>query len=128
MIETILGIVRDEMQRITIPYEFMRWTSSVVDTYWVGEYSETPTDSEDGSEEYTLILTGTARGEWLKLLQEKEKIKDHFPDVGGFRKRTNKGAVVIFYDQSFPVPTGEADLKKIQVNLQVKAWKGMNDI
>lgn len=126
MIEKALGIVKDEMNIIDVPYEFMRWTSTAKDRYWVGEYSETPTTTEDGYEEGTLILTGTTKDSWLMLMQDRAKIKDHFPSIYGLRITTDKGTVVIFYDNSFPVPTGEADLKRIQVNLQIKAWKGMN--
>lgn len=126
MIETALGIAGKELNNIGVPYEFMRWTSDVEDRYWVGEYSETPTDTEEGYEEGTLILTGTTQASWLALMQDRAKIKDHFPQIGGFRHTTDNGAVVIFYENSLPVPTGESDLKRIQVNLKIKAWKGMN--
>lgn len=126
MIEVILGIIKDELKKIDVPYEFMRWTSSVEDRYWIGEYSESVTDTEDGYEESTLILTGTTRQLWSVLMQDRAKIKDHFPKEGGLRISTDNGVVVIFYENSFPVPTGEADLKRIQVNLQIKSWKGMN--
>lgn len=126
MIEKALGIVKDELKKIDVPYEFMRWTSTVEERYWVGEFTETPTDTEDGYEEGTLMLTGTTRSSWLALMQDREKIKDHFPTISGFRQTTDNGAVVIFYDNALPVPTGEADLKRIQINLQIKAWKGMN--
>lgn len=126
MIETALGIANEEMKKLGVPYEFMRFTADAGDRYWVGEFYETPTDSEDGYEEGTLILTGTTQGSWLALMQDRAKIKDHFPKEGGFRKTTDHGAVVIFYENSLPDPTGEADLKRIQVNLQIKAWKGMN--
>lgn len=125
MIEAALGIAKDELHNIDVPYEFMRWTSTVEDRYWVGEYSETSTDTEDGYEEGTLILTGTTKGLWSVLMQDRARIKDHFSKIDGLRKSTDQGTVVIFYDNSFPVPTGEADLKRIQVNLQIKAWKGM---
>lgn len=125
MIATALGIVGEELKRIDVPYEFMRWTSPVEDRYWVGEFTETPTATEDGYEEATLLLTGTTQRTWLELMQDREKIKDHFPNIGGFRKTTDNGAVVIFYGHSFPVPTGEADLKRIQINLHIKMWKGM---
>ena len=126
MIESALGIVKDELNKIGVPYEFMRWTSSVEYPYWVGEYSEAPTGTEDGYQEGTLMLTGTTKGSWLELLQQKAQIQDHFPTVGGLRATTDKGVVVIFYSHSFPVPTGEADLKRMQIDLQIKAWKGMN--
>lgn len=126
MIETALGIAKDELKNIDVPYEFMRWTSENAEgRYWVGEYMETPTDTEDGCEEITLILTGTTKNMWAELIQDRAKIKGHFPPVGGFRKSTDNGAVAIFYENSFPVPTGEMDLKRIQVNLKIKAWKGI---
>lgn len=126
MIETILGVAKNELQNIEVPYEFMRWTSTVEDRYWVGEFTETPTNTEDGYEEGTLLLTGTTKDSWLSLMQDREKIKDHFPRISGLRIPTDDGVVVIFYDNALPVPTGEADLKRIQINLQIKAWKGMN--
>jgi hypothetical protein len=127
VIEKALGIAYTKLKNIDVPYEFMRWTSkNIPNRYWVGEYSETPTDTEDGYEEGTLILTGTTREDWMVLMQDREKIKDHFPSIYGSRIATDKGTVVIFYENSFPVPTGEADLKRIQINLKIKAWKGMN--
>lgn len=126
MIEKVLGVINTELHSLDVPYEFMRWSKSVEDRYWVGEFNETPTDSEDGYEEATLILTGTTNGLWSVLLQDREKIEDHFPTVYGLRVTTDKGTVVIFYDNALPVPTGEANLKRLQVNLKIKAWKGMN--
>lgn len=125
MIEAALAIVNDELKTIDVPYEFMRWTSPVNGRYWVGEYSETPTNTEDGYEEGTLILTGTVSEMWSQLLTDKTKIKNHFSKIYGLRRSTDEGVVVIFYDNSFPVPTGDANLKRIQINLQIKAWKGM---
>ena len=126
MIQKALGIITNELQNLDVPYEFMQWTSPVEDRYWVGEFTETPTTTEDGYEQATLILTGTTRELWSVLMQDREKIKNHFPSVGGFRITTEDGAVVIFYASAFPVPTGEADLKRIQINLDIKAWKGLN--
>lgn len=126
MIETALGIAKDNLNNIGVPYEFMRWTSPVEDRYWIGEYSETITDTEDGYEEGILMLTGTTRDLWSVLMQDRAKIKDRFPKEGGLRIPTDNGVVVFFYDNSFPVDTGEADLKRIQINLHIKMWKGMN--
>lgn len=127
MIEKALGIANEELNNIDVPYEFMRWTSNdKPNRYWIGEYSEIPTNTEDGYEEGTLILTGTTEDLWSVLIQDRVKIKDHFPSICGLSKTTNTGVVVIFYENSFPVPTGDANLKRIQVNLRIKAWKGMN--
>ena len=121
----MLGTIAKELHGIGIPYEFMQWTAPVQYPYFVGEYSQIITINEDGYEEYSFILTGTTKGSWLELEQYRNTIKDHFPSVHGLRKSNEDGVVVIFYDSAFPVDTGEADLKRIQINLNVKIWKGM---
>ena len=121
---SILELVKREMDSINIPYEFMRWSKPGQYPYFVGEYTETPTDSEDGYEESTLILTGTTKNLWSELEEYKKKIKDHFPNPYGLRLSVDDGTVVIFYENAFPVDTGEADLKRIQINLQIKKWRG----
>lgn len=120
---TVLKIINEELTLLRIPYEFMQWTAPVTYPYFVGEYSEFATDAEDGSKETSFILTGTTRGSWLELEQMKAKIEGHFPATHGLRKSTDAGAVAIFYENSFPVSTGEADLKRIQINLRVKEWR-----
>lgn len=125
MIATALGIVTEQLKKIDVPYEFMRYNSTVNDRYWVGEYTETSTDTEDGYEEGSFLLTGTTRDSWSVLMDDRAKIKDQFPKEGGLRIPTDNGVVVFFYDNSFPVDTGEANLKRIQINLTIKMWKGM---
>lgn len=110
-----------------IAYEYMEWTDKTVpETYSVGECTEEPTATEDGYEESTMIITTTTRGKWLDLENIKKKIKKHFPSVGGLKRQMEHGAIAVFFDSSFPVPTGEADLKRIQINLKIKEWKGMD--
>ena len=126
MIEATLGIVKDGMKILDVPYAFMRWTSEIIpNRYWIGEFTESPTNTEDGYENYTIILTGTTNDLWSVLMEDREKIKDYFTKISGLRMITGAGAVVIFYDNAFPVPTGDANLKRMQINLQVKTWKGM---
>lgn len=120
---TVLGIIASELNSIGVPYEFMQWTSAEHDLYFVGEYSETPTVTEDGYKESTLILTGTTNRDWLDLERIRAKIEHHFPCIYGRRLSTDTGAVLIFYGNSFPIDTGEAGLKRIQINLEVKEWR-----
>ena len=125
--KTVLEIVNTELNSIDIPYAFMRWNFNCPDVYFVGECSEVPAVTEDGAKEYTMILTGTIvtiDGTWGELDQFREKIENHFPSVYGLRKSKGNVAVVIMYENSFPVPTGEANLKRIQINLRIKEWKG----
>ena len=119
-----LKYIKEQLNLLAIPYEFGEWTSDVTYPYYVGEITEDPSMTEDGAEESTLILTGFNRGRMLDLMVGKEKIKRHFHPICGLRDDTEGGAIAVFYDGFFAIPTGEAQLKKIQINLKIKQWKG----
>lgn len=119
-----LKFINEQMDIIEVPYEFGEWTSDVVYPYTVGEISETPIITEDGAEESTLILTGFNRGRFYDLEMLKEKIKKHFHPITGLCAQTDSGSIAVFFDSAFYIPTGEAALKKIQINLTIKEWKG----
>ncbi len=119
-----LKFISDQMAALGVLYEFGEWTSGVKYPYFVGEITEEPTTTEDGLEESTLILTGFNRGKYIDLETVKNKIKQHFNPICGLCAATDSGSIVVFFDGSFYIPTGEADLKKIQINLKIKQWKG----
>jgi hypothetical protein len=115
-----LNIISKSMESLGINYEFGAWNSKIVYPYFVGEYQETPTLNEDGMTETTFILNGFSRGSWLELEQAKEKLEKYFNTLTVIAE---KSAVAVFYDNSFVVPTGDAELKRIQINLKIKEWK-----
>lgn len=118
-----LKFMNNQMSAIGVPYEFGEWTSDVKYPYFVGEISEDPIYTEDGLEESTFILTGFHRGKYIDLETIKKRIKAHFHPTYGARGRTDHGRIVVLYEGAFPIPTGEAGLKKIQINLKIKEWK-----
>lgn len=120
----VLNFINEQMTAISIPYEFGEWQSPVKYPYYVGEITEEPTITEDGLEEYTLMLTGFHRGKYLDLEKDKAKIKNHFDPIYGLRGKIDNGAIVAYFDGAFYVPSGEASLKKIQINLKIQVWKG----
>ena len=80
--------------------------------------------SEDGLQEATFILKGWTRGKWLDLEAAKEKIENYFDKISGKKVIAEDGsAVAIFYAHSLVIPTGDAELKRIDINLSVKEWK-----
>jgi hypothetical protein len=124
-----LKFIGDQMNAIAVPYEFGEWSSEIVYPYFVGEITEEPPITEDGAEESTLILTGFVRGgTFLDLETVKARIKAHFHPVYGCRGDTDSGSIAVFYDGAFPVPSGEADLKKIEIHLKIHEWKGAYSI
>lgn len=120
----VLGFIDEQMEFLSVPYELGEWTGKIRYPYFVGEITEEPPSSEDGAEEFTLLITGFNRGKYIDLETVKDKIKKHFDPIYGLRAETDGGSIAVFFDGSMYIPTGEAELKKIQINLKIKAWKG----
>jgi hypothetical protein len=121
-----LKIISDAMNALGLNYGFGEYRiegEEVPEIYFVGEYQEAPVINEDGMQESTFLLTGFSRGSWFALEIAKETIKNYFNKVGGHTVIAEDGtAVAIFYSSGFVVPTGDAELRKIQINLDVKEW------
>ncbi len=117
-----LKFISEKLERLKIPYAFEEWTANEVpDPYFVGEYNEveSPEREENGYQETTFILTGTGR-KWLGLEQAKEIIENNITETAIL---PNGNGIAVFYSNSFPVPTGDAELKRIQINLTIKEWR-----
>ena len=130
MTKEALKLMSDAMSEMGLTYEFMEFTTVPTYPYFVGEYQESETASEDGLQEATFILNGFARdtGEgntaYLELENAKEKIYVRFGKVGGDTVITAKGAAIaVFYSNALIVPTDDAELKRIQINLKIKEWR-----
>lgn len=124
MTKASLKIISDAMAEMGFNYEFMEWTSDIVYPYFTGEYQEADPLTEDGLQEATFILNGFSRTTWLALEEAKETIANYFNMVSGKTVMADNGsAVAVFYSNSLIVPTGDADLKRIQINLSIKEWR-----
>ena len=118
----ILKIISDDMTALGLNYAFLRWTSDVIYPYFIGEYTEEPNITEDNLQDTAFLITGTTRGSFIDLETAKANIEKLYRD--GKRVITASGnGVVIFYESSLTVPTDDAELKKIQINLLIKEWK-----
>ena len=124
MTTEMLKAVDIGMKTLGLNYAFMQWEDEIVYPYFVGEYQESPPMSEDGLQEATFILKGWTRGKWSELETAKTNIENYFNPIYGKQVTADNGtAVAIFYENSIPVPTGDAELKRIDINLSVKEWK-----
>lgn len=121
----VLNLVSNAMASLGIEYGFAEYKKNpVVYPYFVGEYQETESTTEDGLQETTFMLNGFSRDSWLILEEAKEKIENHFNKVSGYTVIADNGSgVAVFYSDAMIVPTGDAELKRIQINLSVKEWK-----
>lgn len=129
-----LKAISDSLKSIGINYEFGEWKSEIKYPYFVGEYQETPPLNEDGLQETAFILTGYTRKSWLELEKEKEKIERLFDRNTGkiinIKTVTESvtvfdcdSTIAIYYENALNVPTEDAELKKIQINLSIKEWR-----
>lgn len=132
MTEAGLKIISDAMETLGLNYGLAEYKvksgEKVTYPYFVGEYEEIEPLNEDGMQETTFLLTGFARAEdgkepWLELEQAKTKIRNYFNKVSGKTVIAEDGTTVaVFYSNSLIIPTGDAELKKIQINLDIKEW------
>lgn len=99
MTTAVLKFISDAMASAGIPYEFMEYTSAVnsVSSYWVGEYSEVEPITEDGLQEPQFILNGFGRGSWLKLEQQKKKLKSYSPLLGAGQQFLTMDQGLLFF-------------------------------
>lgn len=116
-----LKFISDALTGAGINYEFWEWSSDVVYPYFVGEYSENEPVNEDGMQESEFILNGFTRGAWLDLETAKAKIEKLFSNNTSILPNGN--GLAIFYIGSFVLPTGDEELKKIEIHLRIKEWK-----
>ena len=116
-----LQYISEKLNEAGINYEFMQWTNKVVYPYFIGEYQEAESLNEDGLQEATFILNGFSKGSWLELEQAKETIEKVFNFTAVILPSGN--GLTVFYSGSLVIPTGDAELKRIQINLAIKEWK-----
>ena len=124
MSKAVLNAVKKGMAAINLNYEYQEWTADPVYPYFTGEYQEFEPLNEDGMQETSFILTGFTRGSYSDLEAAREKIEKKFNPILGYKVSTDDSVVAIFYALALSnIPTGDAELKKMQINLTIKEWK-----
>jgi hypothetical protein len=117
----VLKIFNAEMINLGINYDYMEYKGGLVYPYIVGELTEDDYVYEDGSTRGEMLLTIFNRGSELDLVNIKELIKEKFKD---YRAITDNGSIYIVYTRKLPIQSGEADLQKTEIYLDVRFWKG----
>lgn len=122
MSKAALKFISDELEALEINYQFGEWTTDpVTDPYFVGEYTEPEslTREEDGLQEISFILTGTGTT-WIGLENAKDAIESNISKTAIL---PNGNGIAVFYSGALIIPTGDAELKRIQINLSIKEWR-----
>lgn len=119
---TVLNYVDALMTRLNIPYAFMRWVTEPPDMYFVGECDELAMTEkeENGRQDTNVILRGFTRKNWLLLEEARAKIEKSAPYTAILADGTG---IAVFYEGATVVPTFDAELKSIKINLTIQEWK-----
>lgn len=121
-----MNIISEGMDALGLLYAFGEYRvkddEEIPATYFVGEYQEIEPLNEDGMQETSFMITGFSRESWYALERAKESINKYFGVSGKTVIADNGTAVAIFYASSLVVPTGDAELKRLQINLTIKEW------
>lgn len=123
MTEAALVYMRNLMKDLSIPYAFLEWKEKPPEEgYFVGDYIESATldREENGHTECTFILRGFTRKEWSFLEEAKRKIEKSAASTTILPDGTG---LAIFYATGEHVPTGDAELKGIKINLTIPEWR-----
>ena len=111
----VLTTLKNEMEKLNIPYTFDTWDSDVTLPQFIGEILEIPNTNEDGKSEYSFILTGYATN-YSYLFGVAEQLKNKY------KTSAIVDGIVIKYDNTTPIDNGSDDLKQIQINFNIKKW------
>ena len=111
----VLKTLKNEMEKLNIPYTFDTWDNDVELPQFIGEISEVPNTNEDGKSEYSFILTGYATN-YSYLFGLAEQLKNKY------KTSAIVDGIVIKYDNATPIDNGSDDLKQIQINFNIKKW------
>lgn len=105
-----------------IPYAFHEWKDDLPEgVFAVGDYAEAimVTREEDGRQETNFILRLYTQSDWLSLERAKERIIKNVPKTAILSDGTG---IAIFYDSATVVPTGDAQMKSMKINLTIQEW------
>lgn len=114
-----LEFIKDLLLFNNINYQLLEWKGAIEYPYFVGEYQEAPPTQENGLQETTFILTGFTRGKWLELEDTKAIISKIVTTTAIL---PNGNGIAITYEGSSIIPTYDEELKRIQINLNIREW------
>ena len=111
----VLTTLKNELEKLNIPYTFDNWDNEIQLPQFIGEISEVTNVNEDGKSEYSFILTGYATN-YSYLFGVAEQLKTKY------KTSAIVDGIVITYNNTFTVKNGSDDLKQIQINMTIKKW------
>lgn len=125
MTESALKIVAETMSAAGMRYAYGEYAEKPIEyPYFVGEYTEYSSLTEDGKSDCRFEITAYGRNTYAELEECKQKIIRAFGGCTGINMIAENGnGVAICFDNAFPVQTWDEELKKMQINLNIYEWE-----
>lgn len=121
MTNAVLKHIDERLSSNGITYEFVEKKPPITYPYFVGTYTDLGATDESGLYESDLTLDGFTRGSWLTLENARQTIENLFSEYTTILE--NGSGICISYSGCLIVPTGDSELKRIQITLNIKEWK-----
>ncbi len=117
----IAGFINGKMDEAGIPYEYGEWTQLVEYPYFVGNLESTEWRYEDACTTATFTIDGWERGSKAKLTVMTDTINKIFEDL---QEVKDGECYFVYFNNAQFIPSGEADLFRVTITLNIKTWKG----
>lgn len=117
----LLFLLNSELDCLGIDYEYEVRTQENKYPYFVGEVQVTEVNPEYGEIEGIATLYGFNVDSFLPLYRANKKIQDCFEN---YIREVDKGSVSIEYSSMMSVTDINPRLKRIDITLNWKVWKG----
>lgn len=117
----VLSYIDNALKGMGMPYEFGEWSQALRYPYFVGGFTETEHRFEDNYTAGIFEINGWTRESRMQLMVLADMMKKQFQDVQAIQDDT---LIHITYDGTQDIPTGEDELYRITITLNVEEWEG----
>lgn len=116
----VLAFISSQLSALGIDYSLFTKNGPATYPYFVGSYVEQEEATESGEQKVVFTLDGWTDGSWLELEQIKKRLADTFRSLTAM---VDGYGVSINYSSSTPVPQEDVEMKRIQINFDVRIWR-----
>lgn len=123
MTQEALSILRAAMADMHLPYALGQYREAPLpETYFVGQWVDAESFTEDGRTDSTMTLLGYSRAGLDALLAASKAIQARFPAYGWTCiTDSGSGLAISFAGASF-LPDIDGAARRISINLNIKEW------
>ena len=123
MTQEALAILRGAMADIHLPYALGQYRAHPLpETYFVGQWADSESFTEDGREDSTITLLGYSRTGLDALLAASRAIQARFPAYGWTCITESGSGLAISFAGASLLTDIDGAARRISINLNIKEW------